>query len=129
MTLAKWHIDPGDLAVCWSIDPGDSQAASSACRDLQGRRGGISASLCRSRPPPVSPLALIGDAGEGVDVIVCHAGLVLAFLLPVVSARLPPPGIRARVRTLASRGGGPRGGPGVAAAAVSRRCGQISYES
>ena len=24
MTLAKWHIDPGDLAVCWSIDPGDS---------------------------------------------------------------------------------------------------------
>ena len=25
MTLAKWHIDPGDLAVCWSIDPGDSQ--------------------------------------------------------------------------------------------------------
>ncbi len=26
MTLAKWHIDPGDLAVCWSIDPGDSHA-------------------------------------------------------------------------------------------------------
>ena len=27
MTLAKWHIDPGDLAVCWSIDPGDSHTS------------------------------------------------------------------------------------------------------
>ena len=32
MTLAKWHIDPGDLAVCWSIDPGDSHA--DAARDV-----------------------------------------------------------------------------------------------
>ena len=40
MTLAKWHIDPGDLAVCWSIDPGDSHLRSSShgARSQYGRR-------------------------------------------------------------------------------------------
>ena len=31
MTLAKWHIDPGDLAIWWPIEPGDSHERTRAC--------------------------------------------------------------------------------------------------
>ena len=45
MTLAKWHIDPGDLAVCWSIDPGDSHT------DPPGKRRCAGALLARYARP------------------------------------------------------------------------------